>query len=150
VRWVDPQRPLEGLDFAGRITEDFKLMSGTWVQTSLVRRDLVDALQPYVVDAVICAPDRPWLGALVWLNVPATDDVRAVLGRKLTAFNAQRQGGAATIVRLLVLSLPPSVDAGEITDKRSINQRCVIERRADQVSLLYAEPAGPAIILPES
>lgn len=150
VRWVDPQNPIEGLDFAGRMTEDFKLLSGTWVQTSLVRRDLVDALQPLVLDVVICAPDHPWLGALVWLNVTENDAVRAELARKLAVFNASRTGGAAIITRLLVLSQPPSPEAGEITDKRSINQRCVIERRADQVKLLYAEPMDARVILPES
>ena len=150
VRWVDPQRPIEGLEYAGRVTEDFKLLSGTWVQTSLVRRDLVEALQPYVMDAVICAPNRPWLGALVWLNVPEDATVRAALAGKLAAFNAARRGGSSTIARLLVLAQPPSAEAGEITDKRSINQRCVIERRADQVELLYAEPVAPSVILPHS
>ena len=150
VRWVDPQKPIEGLDFAGRITEDFKLLSGTWVQTSLVRRDLVDALQPLVMDAVICAPDHPWLGALVWLNVKEDEAVCAALARKLAAFNASRNGGASSIARLLVLTQPPSAEAGEITDKRSINQRCVIERRADQVTVLYAEPVDARIVLPQS
>jgi feruloyl-CoA synthase len=149
VRWVDPQEPIEGLDFAGRITEDFKLLSGTWVQTSLVRRDLVDALQPLVLDAVICAPDRPWLGALVWLNVKEDDAVRTALARKLAAFNASRNGGASTIARMLVLAQPPSSEAGEITDKRSINQRCVMERRADQVQVLYAEPVDARLVLPQ-
>ena len=82
VRWVDPQRPLEGLEFAGRIAEDFKLLSATWVQASIVRRDLVEALQPYVSDAVICAPDRPYLGALVWLAVPEDERVRAALAEQ--------------------------------------------------------------------
>jgi feruloyl-CoA synthase len=150
VRWVDPQRPIEGLEFAGRISEDFKLLSGTWVQGSLVRRDLVEALQPYIADAVICAPDHPWLGALVWLNVPHDDAVRAALARKLAAFNATRQGGSATIARMLVLTQPPAAEAGEITDKRSINQRRVMERRADDVKLLYAEPVAPQVILPRA
>ena len=57
VRWVDPQRPIEGLEYSGRIAEDFKLLSGTWVQASIVRRDLVAALAPLVADAVICAPE---------------------------------------------------------------------------------------------
>jgi len=148
ARWVDSQQPIEGLEFAGRTTEDFKVLSGTWVPASLVRRDLVEALQPYVVDAVICAPDRPWLGALIWLNVVEDDAVRAGLAEKLAVFNAARRGGANTIARLLVLAQPPSSEHGEITDKRSINQRRVMELRADQVRLLYAEPAAPRVILP--
>ncbi len=66
VRWVDADHPLEGFEFAGRIAEDFKLLSATWVQASIIRRDLVEALQPYVSDAVISAPDQPgwvqWFG----------------------------------------------------------------------------------------
>jgi feruloyl-CoA synthase len=148
VRWVDDQRPIEGLEFAGRIAEDFKLLSGTWVQASIVRRDLVEALQPYVSDAVICAPDHPWLGALVWLASPDSEAVRAGLAEKLAAFNRARQGSADTVARLLILKEPPSPEAGEITDKRSINQRLAMQRRAGEVELLYAPHGDSRIIEP--
>ena len=148
VRWVDPSQPMEGLEYAGRLAEDFKLLSGTWVQASLIRRDLVAALQPFVSDAVICAPNVAWLGALIWPTVPVDDKVRGALAQKLAAFNVQRQGSASTIARMLVLTQPPSAEAGEITDKRSINQRRVMERRAADVATLYAEPIAPGIILP--
>jgi feruloyl-CoA synthase len=148
VRWVDPARPIEGLEFAGRIAEDFKLLSGTWVQASIVRRDLVEALQPYVSDAVICAPDHPWLGGLVWLTMPDDARLRAGLAQKLAAFNQARQGSADTIARLLILKEPPSPEAGEITDKRSINQRLAMERRASDVALLYAGRADPRLVEP--
>jgi feruloyl-CoA synthase len=146
VRWADPQRCIEGLEFAGRIAEDFKLLSGTWVQAGILRRDLVEALQPYVSDAVICAPDRPWLGALVWPTMPDDARLRAALGQKLAAFNLARQGSAGTIARLLILAEPPSPEAGEITDKRSINQRLVMERRAGDVAVLYAQARDPRIL----
>jgi feruloyl-CoA synthase len=148
VRWVDPQRPIEGLEFAGRTAEDFKLLSGTWVQASIVRRDLVEALQPYVSDAVICAPDHSWLGALIWLAVADDERSRAGLAEKLAAFNQARQGSADTIARLLILKEPPSPEAGEITDKRSINQRLVMQRRASDVELLYAHRIEARIIEP--
>jgi feruloyl-CoA synthase len=148
VRWVDAERPLEGLEFAGRIAEDFKLLSGTWVQASIVRRDLVEALQPFVSDAVICAPDHSWLGALVWLAAPDDAKTRAGLAQRLAEFNQARQGSADTIARLLVLKVPPSAEAGEITDKRSINQRLVMQRRADDVALLYRDPIDAQIIQP--
>jgi feruloyl-CoA synthase len=148
VRWVDPQRPIEGLEFAGRTAEDFKLLSGTWVQASIVRRDLVEALQPYVSDAVICAPDHSWLGALIWLAVADDERSRAGLAEKLAAFNQARQGSADTIARLLILKEPPSPEAGEITDKRSINQRLVMQRRAGDVELLYAHRIDARIIEP--
>jgi feruloyl-CoA synthase len=146
VRWVDPAQPLEGLEFAGRIAEDFKLLSGTWVQASIVRRDLVEALQPFVSDAVICAPDHAWLGALVWLALPDDARLRSGLAQKLAAFNQARQGSADTIARLLILKDPPSAEAGEITDKRSINQRLVMERRVSDVAVLYADGIDPRII----
>lgn len=146
VRWVNPNEPIEGLEFAGRLAEDFKLLSGTWVQASLIRRDLVAALQPYVTDAVICAPDRAWLGAMIWLAVPDNEATRTALAQKLAVFNGSRQGSAAVIERLLVLKEPPLPDAGEITDKRSINQRRVLERRANDVVALYADPLDERVI----
>jgi feruloyl-CoA synthase len=148
VRWVDPAAPLEGLEFAGRIAEDFKLLSGTWVQASIVRRDLVEALQPFVSDAVICAPDQAWLGALVWLAAPDDARLRSGVAKKLAAFNRDRQGSADTIARLLILKDPPSPEVGEITDKRSINQRLAMERRASDVAVLYADRMDPRIIEP--
>lgn len=148
VRWIDPQRPIEGLEYAGRIAEDFKLLSGTWVQASILRRDLVAALAPLVADAVVTAPNQPYLGALVWLTAPEKEGTRAALAEKLTAFNSSRQGSAGTIARLLILKTPPSLEAGEVTDKRSINQRRALERRAADVATLYAEPIDPQIILP--
>jgi feruloyl-CoA synthase len=147
VRWVDAARPIEGLEFAGRIAEDFKLLSGTWVQASLVRRDLVEALQPYVMDAVICAPNHPYLGAMIWLTVADDAAARAALTDKLAAFNRTRQGSADTIARLLILKDPPSPEAGEITDKRSINQRQVLEGRPHEVALLYADSIDPRMVL---
>jgi feruloyl-CoA synthase len=148
VRWMNPDKPLEGLAFAGRIAEDFKLLSGTWVQASIVRRDLVEALQPLVADGVICGPDKPWLGAMVWLNAGNSGDVRAALAQKLKVFNESRRGSSGTIARLLILDEPPSTEAGEITDKRSINQRRVIERRPNEVATLYADPIDARVILP--
>ena len=130
------------------MAEDFKLLSGTWVQASLIRRDLVEALQPYVLDAVITAPNHAFLGALVWLSSPLDEPVRAGLAAKLARFNGARQGSADTIARLLVLKEPPSALSGEITDKRSINQRLVMERRATHLARLYAEPLDAEVILP--
>ena len=97
---------------------------------------------------MICAPDRSWLGALIWLTVPDDARARAGLAQKLAAFNDARQGSADTIARLLILRDAPSAEAGEITDKRSINQRMVLERRADDVALLYADPIDPRIVEP--
>jgi feruloyl-CoA synthase len=147
ARWVDESRPESGIAFAGRVSEEFKLASGTWVRATTLRTELFDALQPYVRDLVIAAPDRPWLGALVWLDPAAcTGDWRAGLARRLAAFNASRSGSSTRIRRLLPLDTPPSAADGEITDKRSINARNVLERRAADVARLYLEPVDSAVV----
>jgi feruloyl-CoA synthase len=150
VRWIDADNALEGLAFAGRIAEDFKLLSGTWVQASIVRRDLVEALAPLVMDAVICGADQSYLSAMVWLTAANNEAIRTALAQKLAAFNSTRQGSASTIARLLVLDEAPSPEAGEITDKRSINQRRVMERRPNDVATLYADPIDTRVILPRA
>ena len=148
ARWVDESRPEAGIAFAGRLSEEFKLASGTWVRATTLRTQLIDALQPYVRDLVIAAPDKPWLGALVWLNESACrDDAwRPALQHLLHAFNERAGGSSMRIQRLLPLAEPPNAGAGEITDKRSINTRRVLERRAAEVARLYAEPADLAIV----
>jgi feruloyl-CoA synthase len=148
ARWVDESRPEAGIAFAGRLSEEFKLASGTWVRATTLRTQLIDALQPYVCDLVIAAPDRPWLGALVWLDEGACrdDGWRPALERLLHAFNERAGGSSMRIQRLLPLDEPPNAGAGEVTDKRSINTRRVLERRAAEVTRLYAEPADPAVI----
>jgi len=152
ARWVDGSRPEAGIAFAGRLSEEFKLASGTWVRATTLRTQLIDALQPYVRDLVIAAPDKPWLGALVWLDETACREGggesawRPALERLLHAFN-QRSGGSSTrIRRLLPLGKPPSADDGEVTDKRSINARRVLERRAAEVERLYADPVDSDVI----
>jgi feruloyl-CoA synthase len=101
-----------------------------------------------VSDAVICAPDHAWLGALVWLALPDDARLRSGLAQKLAAFNHARQGSADTIAKLLILKDPPSAEAGEVTDKRSINQRLVMERRASDVVLLYTDRMESRIVEP--
>ena len=148
ARWVDEANPLAGIEFAGRLAEEFKLASGTWVRATVLRTALIDALQPYVRDLVIAAPDRPWLGALVWLDPAAGGPGvwRPQLARLLAAFNARPGGSSTRIRRLVVLDEPPSPAAGEITDKRSLNTRRVLERRAADVARLYAEPPGADVV----
>ena len=148
ARWVDPANPLAGIAF-GRLSEEFKLASGTWVRATTLRTELIDALQPYVRDLVIVAPDREYLGALVWLDEMAcagAADWRAALARLLSAFNARSRGSASRVLRLLPLAEPPSSAHGEITDKRSLNTRRILDRRASDVARLYAEPADDAVI----
>ena len=147
ARWVDETRPEAGIEFAGRVSEEFKLASGTWVRATTLRTELFDALQPYVRELVIAAPDRPWLGALVWLDPAAcTGDWRVDLARRLVKFNEGRSGSSTRIRRLLPLETPPSAADGEVTDKRSINARRVLERRASDVAKLYSESVDSAVV----
>jgi feruloyl-CoA synthase len=162
VALADPGNPNAGLVFRGRIAEDFKLSTGTFVRVGALRTALLSAA-PILSDAVIAGENRDRVGALAWLNPAETrrllgsepqaagelivdDAVRAVLATALAGL-AESAGSAARVERLLVLARPADLDAGEITDKGYVNQRKVLARRADLVDLLYAEPAGDGVVM---
>lgn len=154
-RFLDPEDPTQGLVFDGRVTEDFKLDSGTWVSVGTLRPDLVGACSPYVFDMVITGQDRPFAGALIWPSPAALatlgDDpfpkLVAALKARIAEFNATSGGSSRRIARFIVMAEPPSIDAGEITDKGYVNQRATLENRAALVESLYAEPPGPGVIV---
>jgi feruloyl-CoA synthase len=145
---VDPDDPDQGLLFDGRLAEDFKLTSGTFVRVGALRGALVSRAG-ILQDAVIAGHDRDYASALCWLAPGQQDgpEVREKLAAALAALSEGGAGSAMRIERLLVLAEPPSLDAGEITDKGYINQRAVLERRAEDVELLYAEPCDPRVIV---
>ena len=161
AKFVNEDAPEEGVVFDGRVGEDFKLSSGTWVSVGVLRPDLVAACSPLVFDAVIAGQDKDYASALLW-PAPATfeqyvkdaggDQMAAFqrfagdLAAKIAAFNAGERGSSRKIRRFTVMTEPPSIDAGEITDKGYVNQRCVIDRRADLVTALYTDPAPAGII----
>jgi feruloyl-CoA synthase len=145
LRLAAPDDPSEGFVFDGRVTEDFKLASGTWVNAGIVRLQLIAACAPLVQDAVITGHDRHAIGALVFLNQAAVardgldgGAVRARLGDALRSLRADRQASSMAPSRLLILDEPPSLDADEITDKGYLNQRAILTRRAAAVEQLYA------------
>jgi feruloyl-CoA synthase len=159
---VDPEDPAQGIVFDGRIAEDFKLSSGTWVHAGAVRAAAVAAGAPYVQDVVVAGLDREELGLLVFLNpiacrvlcpgvspteLGARSEVRAFLAAAYRRHNADHPASSHRLPRILVLAEPPSIDANEITDKGYINQRAVLERRATLVERLYAE-GDPEVIRP--
>ncbi len=161
VKFVDENDPNQGLIFDGRVGEDFKLSSGTWVSVGTLRPDFVAACSPLVFDAVIAGQDKDYASALVWPSPAAAEQfikaaggdaakgfaaLVAEIARKAAAFNAAEPGSSRRIRRLLVMTEPPSIDAGEITDKGYVNQRLVIDRRANLVSALYAEPPGAGVV----
>jgi len=139
----------KGFRFDGRITEDFKMGTGTWVSVGPLRAKLVAALAPYVKDAVIAGQDRDSLAAILLPEREActgVTDLPARLAQGLVRLAASATGSSNRITRAVLLDAPLSLDAGEITDKGSINQRAVLAQRASLVERLYADPPGPDII----
>ena len=167
VSFVDPQDMSKGLRFDSRIVEDFKLLSGTFVAVGTVRANVVSALSPYAMDIVVAGENRPYIGALVWLNVAACQRllpeneqsvsaealvnmpvVRKTIAEKLHSYNEENPGSSTRIERALILAAPPSSEHNEITDKGYINQRSVLARRGEKVEQLYSEePVGSVIPL---
>ncbi|WP_394838763.1 feruloyl-CoA synthase [Pendulispora rubella] len=149
VRLADPANPNRGIVFDGRVSENFKLSSGTWVHTGALRLGLIAALSPLVQDAVIAGHDRDFVAALLFPSAAASKDegLRTKIETALRAHNARANGATSQIVRYaLILDEPPSIDAGEITDKGYINQRAVLDRRAAWVECLFAADTGPDVI----
>ena len=142
VKFARPDEPSAGVVFDGRVAEDFKLSTGTWVSAGAVRVRLIAAADPLIQDAVITGHDRDQVGALVFLS-PATKDMSFVAVRSRLAGVLEKlaqEGGSSTYpARLLVMNEAPSIDANEITDKGYMNQRAVLERRAAMVETLYSD-----------
>jgi feruloyl-CoA synthase len=158
ARFVDENDPAQGLVFDGRVTEDFKLDSGTWVSVGTLRPDVVAACTPYVFDVVIAGQDKACIGALIWPSPAAMQALAAEGGHpietlighlkeKLGDFNKTAGGSSRRIGRFIVMTEPPSIDAGEITDKGYVNQRATLERRHALVEALYANPPGEGVVV---
>ncbi|MDP3512059.1 MAG: feruloyl-CoA synthase [Sulfuritalea sp.] len=164
VSFVDPARPEQGLLFDGRVAEDFKLLSGTWVHVGSLRVAGISALSPVAQDIVVTGHDRDDIGFMIFPNLAECrriaglgDDaaVSTVLGhpaikerlREGLVRLKQQGGGSSTYpARALLMAEPPSSEAGELTDKGYINQRAVLTRRADRVLELYADVPDAAVI----
>lgn len=148
---LDPQQPERGVVFNGRVAEDFKLTTGTWVSVGALRVKLVSALAPYAQDAVITGHDRDEVGALIFPSAAAREVAPEQLAARvcdaLATLRAQGGGSSQTPMRVMWLAEPPHTDAGEITDKGYVNQRAVLQRRAAEEQALYATPTDPRVIL---
>jgi feruloyl-CoA synthase len=165
VRLMNEASPDAGLRFDGRIAEDFKLSTGTWVSVGTLRPMLLSAAEGLLQDAVLGGHDRDHVVALAWLNLTharrlsgvggeadaralAHDpSVRAALSGALERLNREA-GSSRRIARLLIAEEPPSLDAGEITDKGYVNQRATLQRRHTLVERLFAVPPHPDVIVP--
>ncbi len=156
---VDPSDLHKGFRFDGRITEDFKLSTGTWVSVGPLRARIIAALAPYVRDVVLAGPDRNALAAILLpepeavarivpngRDAAADPGLRSMLAEKLAALAVTASGSSQRVVRATLLTAPLSLDAGEVTDKGSVNQRAVLACRAALVEELYADPPAPHVI----
>jgi feruloyl-CoA synthase len=149
---LDEADPTQGIVFNGRVAEDFKLTSGTWVSVGTLRVKVVSALAPYAQDVVITGHDRSEIGALVFLTEAGRalppEEIARVVRDGLRALKEEGAGSSQTPTRALLLPDAPSAAAGEITDKGYVNQRQVLTRRAADVEALYATPADVRVIRP--
>jgi feruloyl-CoA synthase len=165
-KFADPDLPERGIEFDGRIAEDFKLGSGTWVHVGSLRVKAIAALAPVAQDIVIAGHDRAEIGLLIFASAPgcrllcpdlsADTPLDALIGdarvrghiRAGLAAMAREGGGSSTTARrALLMAEPAAIDANEITDKGYINQRAVLARRAALVEALFASPPGLDLIL---
>lgn len=162
--FVDPDNINEGLAFAGRLSEEFKLLTGTFVLGSTLRVKIMDAIAPIVQDVVVCGADKSYVAILAWLNVKAAraflnspsatlDDliiderILAHISTNLLDYNRQNPGSSTRIARFQLLKEPASFDYGEINDKNTINPQAVQRNRVSTVDALYEKTPSDAIII---
>ncbi len=164
LKFVDEKEPRKGFYFDGRVGEDFKLVTGTWVNTGTVKTAVISAFQPLARDAVIAGHDR---GDVTAILIPDVEACRATAGlpvaaslaeiathpaltarlkTQLAALNKSGSGSSNRIVRVVMLAEPLSLDSGELTDKGSINQRAVLQKRSAYVDALYSGKPDPRVI----
>ncbi|HEY5048699.1 MAG TPA: AMP-binding protein [Rhizomicrobium sp.] len=165
ARFVDEDDPLKGLVFDGRVTEDFKLDSGTWVSVGTLRAQAIGAASPLIQDCVVCGHDREFVGLLAWPNLAAAKEIGAdsarttpeeiinnprvkdFLRERFAVLNAGGAGSSTRVRRVMLMLEPPSVDGHEITDKGYVNQGATLERRKNLVELLYAGSPPDDVVL---
>ena len=147
----DPQRPERGLAFAGRLAEEFKLGSGTWVCGGQLRAELLRRLAPLVDELVLCGEGQTNIGVLAWPNRAALESagvagLQSAIRERLAAHNAGNPGASTAVRRVLLLQEPPNAGAHELSDKGTVNRSAVLLRRAADVERLFAEPAAVGVI----
>jgi feruloyl-CoA synthase len=157
MRFVDPAKPELGLKFDSRLSEEFKLVTGTWVRAGQMRLDILAALKGFAQDVVICGEGRDEVGLLVFPvaglaadkaseNGVVTDaDLLAQLADMLAEFGKGRSGSANKIARALILADAPSMELGEATAKGNLNFRKILDLRKDKLDCLYSD--DPAVVL---
>jgi feruloyl-CoA synthase len=168
MRFVDPDDPTTGLIFDGRLAEDFKLSTGTWVSFGPLRSRILAAAAGYAQDVVITGHDREFAGALLFPNLAMCRELAGMAGETpardvvmappvvrhfqdiLAGLAREATGSSTFVARAILLDEPPSLDAREITDKGSLNQKAVLQHRSALVDEIYATPVSPRVITCEA
>jgi len=161
MKFVDADDPDKGLHFDGRISEEFKLQTGTWVRASALRLDILACLAPLAADVIITGQDRADIGVMIFPNLRAVGEAGLdlqddkggatdqslflAIERRLTEFASRSSGSSTRVVRAMVPAEPPSIADGEITAIGNLNFHKVLIRRADLLERLY-DDNDPAII----
>ncbi len=164
LKFADPDDPQKGLLFDGRIAEDYKLATGTWVSVGPLRALFIDQFAPYVRDVVLAGVNRDYIGALVFPEMEACrklagldaeaspaaivahEKVRGAFAERMAQRAAASRASSRHVERVILMTEPPSLDKSEATDKGSINQRAVLANRSGLVEQLYAEPMPAEVI----
>jgi feruloyl-CoA synthase len=144
LRFVDPERRELGFAFDGRVSEDFKLATGTWVSVGPLRARIIAAGSPWVRDAIIAGIDKDYIAVLI---VPQDTPPEGGLQALLASLAASATGSSTLVRRAALIDTPLSIDAGEVTDKGSLNQRAALRHRADRVAHLFADPPPSYVVV---
>ena len=163
VRFADPADPAKGIMFDGRLAEDFKLATGTWVAVGMLRVGALAAASPALQDAIIAGENRERIGMLAWLHVAGSRKLTACeaplaelarhpvlrehVRQAIAQWNDAHPGSSQKIARVLLLPDSPSIDANEITDKGYINQRLALARRKADVERLFASAPDADVLV---
>ncbi|KXJ56607.1 MAG: feruloyl-CoA synthase [Thalassospira sp. Nap_22] len=166
LKFVDPDNIERGFLFDGRVCEDFKLSTGTWVHVAAIRTTIAQTFAPYVRDAVLTGLNEGYVGALIFADftackklcpdLPANASerdiathpaVQAHFQKCLNELATKSTGSSNFVARAILLESSPELDAHEVTDKGSINQRAVLTKRADKVAELYTDPSPAGVMI---
>jgi feruloyl-CoA synthase len=167
VQLADPADPRKGVIFDGRLAEDFKLLTGTWVHVGSLRIGMLAAASPILQDVLIAGENRGFVALLAWLSAPGCSRllgsdassvvaelahhpaVREHVRKSIVAWNERQTGASRRIERVIILPDAPSIDANEITDKGYVNQRLALARRQADVERLFALSPDRDVIIVE-
>lgn len=146
VRFAEPDNPCAGVIFAGRLSEDFKLASGTYVQVESLRQNFLNKFGSLVQEVVICGLNEDYPAALVWLRGGNREAAIEELAKAIPQFNKEQVGSARQIGAIIIEDNPPSFDAGEVTVKGNVSQRVVRERRQSSIAAIYRAKEHPSVV----